>query len=63
ALNGKLRCAISGAVAEQLDQLGVRYLIVTDESILPDSELSDGLRLNKFFAPQTLKSAVPQHLC
>jgi CheY-like chemotaxis protein len=62
-LDVRLRGSLSGAVAERLDELGIRYLVVTAESILSDPRLSAAPRLNKPFTPEALKAACLQHLC
>jgi len=62
-LNGNLGGTISGAVAERLDELGIRYLIVSGQHIHSDPRLSAAPRLAKPFDPETLKAAAVQHLC
>ncbi len=62
-LDGDLGGTLSSAVAKRLDELGIRYLIVSGAHIDSDPRLSAAPRLAKPFTPETLKAAVAQHLC
>jgi DNA-binding response OmpR family regulator len=62
-LNGKLGGTVSGAVAERLEELGIRYLVVSGEHTLPHPLLSAAPRVSKPFTPDSLKAAVHQHFC
>jgi DNA-binding response OmpR family regulator len=62
-LNGKLGGTVSGAVAERLEELGIRYLVVSGEHTLPHPLLSTAPRVGKPFTPESLKAAVHQHFC
>lgn len=62
-LNGNLGGTLSSAVAERLDHLGVRYLMVSGAHLDKDPRLAAAPRLSKPFTPETLKAAVAQHLC
>ncbi len=62
-LNGDLGGMLSSAVAERLDELGIRYLVVSGAHLHSDPRLSAAPRLAEPFTPETLKAAVAQHLC
>jgi CheY-like chemotaxis protein len=63
-LNGNLGGAISTAVAKRLNELGIRFLVVSGgHAAGSDPHLSAAPRLAKPFTPETLKAAVAQHLC
>ncbi len=62
-LDGNLGGALSSAVAKRLDELGVRYLIVSGAHLDKDPRLAAAPRLKKPFTPESLKAAVAQHLC
>ncbi|RTL88035.1 MAG: response regulator [Hyphomicrobiales bacterium] len=62
-LDGNLGGTLSSAVAKRLDELGIRYLIVSGAHLASDARLSAAPRLAKPFTPETLRAAVAQHLC
>lgn len=64
-LDGNLHGELSGAVAEQCDRLGVRYLIVTGyvERTLAEPRLAKAPRLTKPFTAKSLIAAAEMHLC
>ncbi len=63
-LDGKLKGIFAGEVAKRLDELGIRFLVVSGANYtLPDSRLETAPRLGKPFTPETFKAAVARHLC
>lgn len=64
-LDGNLRGQLSGPVAARLDELGIRYLVVTGyvELTLADPHLSKAPRLTKPFTAGSLVAAAAKHLC
>jgi CheY-like chemotaxis protein len=64
-LDGNLRGELSGPVAARLDELGIRYLVVTGyvELTLQDPHLSKAPRLAKPFTADSLVRAAAEHLC
>jgi len=64
-LDGNLRGQLSRPVAARLEELGIRYLVVTGyvELTLADPHLSKAPRLNKPFTAGTLVEAAAKHLC
>lgn len=64
-LDGNLRGQISGPVAARLDELGIRYLVVTGyvELTLADPHLAKAPRLPKPFTADSLVAAAAEHLC
>jgi DNA-binding response OmpR family regulator len=62
-LNGNLGGILSSVVAERLDELSIRYLIVSGAHFLSCPRLSAAPRLAKPFTPETLKATAVQHPC
>ncbi len=64
-LDGNLDGELSGAVAKQLQESGIRHLLVTGyvERSLADPYLAAAPRLNKPFTPASLQQAAAAHLC
>lgn len=64
-LDGNLKGQLSGPVAARLDELGIRYLVVTGyvELTLTDPHLAKAPRLAKPFTAENLIAAAAKHLC
>jgi CheY-like chemotaxis protein len=64
-LDGNLNGELSGMVAKRLQELGIRYLVVTGyvELTLLDPFLAPSPRLTKPFTPASLQQAAALHLC
>lgn len=62
-LDGNLRGTLSSDVAARLNELGVRYLVISGANLGSDEHLSAAPRLGKPFTPESLKAAVAQYLC
>ena len=64
-LDGNLKGTISGPVAQRLDDLGIRYLVVTGyiDLVLADPYLAKAPKITKPFTSDILVSAAARHLC